>query len=383
MPNLKVMSWNLRNFGQRERLDDVYSYIVRTIDDVNPHICAIVEVMGDHGIQYVQMLCMWLNQYSPDKYWELVLPPFNNNSYEFTGGEAYAILYQLYADDPAAARAAKEGRPSANPSISVVQDSVAYIRTRQTPNGSERLDFPMETYRRPMRCLFQFSGGMKTTKTGDGTWRLPFVVFHAPSPRHNENTVLAIQHLGLIDEFIDMEHYPDAVLAADLNLDSDNQGMMDIDNPRVRAGFSGLKGDGAFDPLYSLGFFNHNVDNEKPTTIQTKAVTVERPNPTCLSDLLYSPYDKLLVRGLDDERRNVIDEVVLEVPEFLTEIEALMRSPGGDLALTVQRMHELHSHDRYYDWAKLTPDQQWWQWVLLVANCVSDHLPLILRATFR
>ncbi|MCT4542741.1 MAG: hypothetical protein N4A63_04285 [Vallitalea sp.] len=94
VPKLKIMSWNINNFGYKKTYDDFYRYISSIIYLYDADIVGIIEIVSSQGVSIAENLVKILNSIvNPPGlyYWQMVV------SDQFLKGghyEQYIILYK-------------------------------------------------------------------------------------------------------------------------------------------------------------------------------------------------------------------------------------------------------------------------------------------------
>jgi hypothetical protein len=227
----RMMSWNIQclggRFGQPPVRDDaVIAAIVEVIKLCDPHVVAVMEVLGEKGLKEIARIADGLKAVHADWTW------VTEKNGTFTGSETYAFFYR--AD------------------CVKVDGDATYVTHDSAKNP---LAFPSKKFRRPMQITFEMFGALRSSR---GDWKLSGVVFHAPSPAHGQDTNDAVANLGKI-AFPSRNRF----IAADLNLPLDDG--EDLEHAAKRAA--------AFEGVERLGFFDWlGTENPADSTIRRAAI---------------------------------------------------------------------------------------------------------------
>jgi len=244
LPKLRLMSWNIQclggRFGQPERRkQEVIDAIVKTITFCNPHIVAVMEVLGHKGLQEIKRIYEGLLKEDNKWVW------FTHPDRLMTGSETYVFFYRgpdIQHIDICPSRPHRSG-------------DYAELDSR-----GNRIYFPLRRYRHPMQAIFKMKGELGSRKRraaqGEDVWFLPGVVFHAPSPSHGEDTAKGVYALGKVPA---LSLYADGFVAADLNYPLDEDEVPEKADVRDRY----------YEGLEKLGYFRWSAcQNDQESTIR-------------------------------------------------------------------------------------------------------------------
>ncbi len=340
--------------------------------EINRIVAAMNAKAADSGISW--------------KYYPPLPAPGMDIDNGYTVGETYAFIYKDCED------------------ITLVDDSVGYT---VLDKDDRAIEFPTRAYRKPMQAIFEFSKLL--AKPGGYNWRLPIVAFHAPGPsrKKTKERLEAIKKLTQIAILHDST-YPEVVLACDLNVDSDaaeeylwrEANALFDEVERILSVEARLLGWANMDPgrtslrrsevVWSgerYGAGDGGIVSETGSPISAKQSSSVAPSAPATTSFEFAnrSFDRLMLLSRTDEGSSgtgLARNCVIQVTE--TEVFPLVAAvaPPSFLDSFPERPSWVRSPldcaaRLYRDPADVTQLE-----VILAANMLSDHMPLVMELWF-
>lgn len=354
MPDVIMLSWNIRNFGPGQvnghNAPHLFNYIARTILYANADIVSIMEVANSVSVQIATGIINSLNALVP-----AVVPPVPS-PWRFRGvnngfNEAYLILYRV--DRTFLPISTAGGVINTGPNVT--PDSGL---TNQDLNGDNVVQFPRPGQRR---------GGRKPFYCAFRTNAMPQKTF----------TVFAYHAMFGIYSGVGVENIP--------NLDRINF----LDNPPTNTAVDGCLIAGDFNVDFDPGptWWYYDILTDLPSTNATaEKTTLKTGGDGSSNPLAYRSmaYDNIFqkVPGTGTARPGAVIDLMVQSSVLLAPIPPLPAYLGV-LSAAAGAFSVAHIPNKYaYDAVATVPTpnvQEAWAFVI---EAISNHYPVAVRTTF-